>query len=252
MAEESTGQWSTTEEFWAELQDVIFDEDRVRRGEREASELERLVGLERPGRILDMCCGPGRHAIPLAARGHQVTGVDSTRRYLETARKRAAETGVDVTFVHADARYHRSEPPVDLVLNLWSSFGHFSDPADNEAVLRQAHASLRDGGALVLHLRSRETYNARQTAERSWTEHEGTLYLEERHVADNWRRVRGRWIIVGDTGRRDLPYESWLYSGEELTTMLRAAGFRDVALYGDFRGAPYGQYAKHLVAVARR
>ncbi|MER6214086.1 methyltransferase domain-containing protein [Streptomyces sp. NPDC001674] len=252
MPEEHAGQWSTTEEFWAELQDVIFDEDRIRRGQREAAELERLVGLEPSARILDMCCGPGRHSVPLAARGHQVIGVDSTHRYLETARELAEEAGVEATFVHADARRYRSEQPVDLVLNLWSSFGHFPDQQDNQAVLRQARASLREGGALVLHLRSRETYNARQTAERSWTERAGTLYLEERHVIDDWRRVRGRWIVVDSAGRRDFSYESWLYSGEELSAMLRAAGFADVSLYGDFGGAPYGQYSKHLVVIARR
>lgn len=252
MPEEQAEQWSTAEEFWAGLQEVIFDEERIRRGVGEAADLERLAGLDGPARILDMCCGPGRHVIPLAARNHRVTGVDTTRRYLETARKRAAEAGVSAEFVHADARHHRCDPPVDLVLNLWSSFGHFADPEDNAAVLRQAHASLRDGGALILHLRTRETYNARQTAERSWTEHGGTLYLEERRVTDDWRRVRGRWIVVDAGGRRDLPYASWLYSAEELTAMLGAAGFREVRLHGDFRGAPYDQYAKHLVAVARR
>ncbi|MFF6780666.1 methyltransferase domain-containing protein [Streptomyces sp. NPDC012510] len=252
MPNKQAQQWSTTEQFWAELHEVIFDEARIRRGEREAAELTQLVGLDSPARILDVCCGPGRHAIPLAARGHHVTGIDSTERYVEIARERAADAGVEAVFVHTDARGYSSTPRVDVVLNLWSSFGHFADPEDNVAVLRQAHASLHDGGTFVLHLRSRETYNARQTPERSWAEHKGALYLEERYVADDWRRVRGRWVVVDSSGRRDFPYESWLYSGEELTAMLRTVGFRDISLHGDFSGAPYGQFSKHLVVVAHR
>ncbi|MGW7074689.1 class I SAM-dependent methyltransferase [Streptomyces sp. NPDC054866] len=252
MPEKDAAHWSTSEDFWAELQDVIFDEDRMHRGDREAVELEKLVGLDSPSRIVDMCCGPGRHAIPLARRGHHVIGVDNTRRYLDSAKELAENEGVRASFIHADARHYRSSPPADLVLNLWSSFGHFADPADNLRVLQQAYLSLRKGGLFVLHVRSRETHSARLTAERSWTERDGVLYLEERCVVDDWRRVRGRWIVVDGAERRDFPYEAWLYSGEELRAMLGQIGFKTVTLYGDFTGAPYGQQAKHLVAVAQR
>src|SRR5215469_3713390 len=85
MPAKTEAQWSTDEEFWGVLQDVIFDAHRMRRGEREAAELAKLAGLTSPSMIVDMCCGPGRHALPLARRGHRVVGVDTTSRFLDTA-----------------------------------------------------------------------------------------------------------------------------------------------------------------------
>ncbi|MDG3014313.1 class I SAM-dependent methyltransferase [Speluncibacter jeojiensis] len=55
-----------------------------------------------PGRALDVGCGTGRHAIELASRGWQVTGLDRVPLALERARRRAAAAQVDVTFVEAD------------------------------------------------------------------------------------------------------------------------------------------------------
>jgi SAM-dependent methyltransferase len=55
-----------------------------------------------PGRALDLGCGSGGHAVALAARGWDVTGVDQIGRALKRARKRAAEQSVNVRFVQGD------------------------------------------------------------------------------------------------------------------------------------------------------
>jgi SAM-dependent methyltransferase len=56
-----------------------------------------------PGAVLDVGCGLGENAIHLAARGHDVTGVDAAPSAVEQARERARERGVDVRFAVADA-----------------------------------------------------------------------------------------------------------------------------------------------------
>ena len=57
----------------------------------QALELEH--GTRPDGRILDLCCGPGRHAVPLAQRGFSVTGLDLSAYHLRLARKAALEAG---------------------------------------------------------------------------------------------------------------------------------------------------------------
>ena len=65
----------------------------------------RLTGVG-GGKVLDLCCGPGRHAVALAKRGFAVTAVDRTRFLLDHARARAAQAGLSVEFVLEDMRLH--------------------------------------------------------------------------------------------------------------------------------------------------
>jgi ubiquinone/menaquinone biosynthesis C-methylase UbiE len=66
------GEWFEDESLWSELYPVMFPEERFRLGEEEIAKAVRLAGMaERPDlAVLDLCCGPGRHAIrwPSAAR----------------------------------------------------------------------------------------------------------------------------------------------------------------------------------------
>ena len=54
------------------------------------------------GTVLDLGCGPGRHAVPFAQRGFRVTGVDLSVFHLEKAKERASAAGVAVEFVEGD------------------------------------------------------------------------------------------------------------------------------------------------------
>ena len=64
--------------------------------ERTADQLAKVVAP--PGPVADLGCGPGAHAIALARRGYEVTGVDGSPRMVEVARRRAAREKDDATF----------------------------------------------------------------------------------------------------------------------------------------------------------
>jgi len=53
-------------------------------------------------RFNHLCCGPGRHALEFARRGYRVTGVDGTKFLLDRAKKRAAESGQQIEWIHQD------------------------------------------------------------------------------------------------------------------------------------------------------
>jgi SAM-dependent methyltransferase len=112
-------------------------------GDEVAGEIDRLE----PGRALDLACGAGRHAIWLAERGWQVTGVDFSEVALDQARELAHERGVQVDWVLADLLDYEPEVGAfDLVLVL---FLHL--PADERrAVLARSAAALARGGTLLL------------------------------------------------------------------------------------------------------
>ena len=99
----------------------------------------RLLG-DGPGRLLDVGCGGGVHALAFAERGWTVTGIDLSPAQLELARGR----GVDV--VEADAAALPFEDQsFDAVVSI---FTH-TDVDDFPAVLREAARALRPGGTLV-------------------------------------------------------------------------------------------------------
>jgi SAM-dependent methyltransferase len=132
------------------------DEGFTRATEDELRFLAELVNLVPGTRVLDVGCGTGRHAVPIAAMGAEVVGVDLSPAMLEQAAARATAAGVDVTWVEGDARdlpHHLGA--FDAVLCLCEgAFGLLADgvaPIDHDrAVLASIHRVLRPGGRLVL------------------------------------------------------------------------------------------------------
>ena len=93
--------------------------------------------------MLDLACGPGRHAVALARRGFRVTGVDRTRSYLDAARRRAAEQHLELEFIQEDMRQFERPGYFDVVLSLFSSFGYFDEPQEDRRVLAHLYVSAR-------------------------------------------------------------------------------------------------------------
>jgi len=244
--------WFEDDEFWAETAPFMFHEQRLANAPLEAEQVCGLLDLSAGGRILDLCCGPGRHSLALARQGFAVTGIDRTRRYLEQARRLAQAEDLEIEFVKDDMRRYRADDRFDAAISLYTSFGFFDDPQDDRRVIENLYASLRKGGGLVIETMGKEVL-ARLFRERDWSREEnGTLFLEERKILPDWSGVEIHWILVRDGKVRDFPLRLRLYSAVELSGLLRECGFHEVTTYGTLAGDPYDHQAKRLVAVARK
>lgn len=248
--------WFDDEDFWRLMEPVLFS--RFRDEEATRVEVEGLLQLAQPklgGDVLDIPCGTGRHAVALARRGFAVTGVDRTALYLERARSRAAEAGVEVELVEQDMRAFSRPQSFDLAINLFTSFGYFEDEEEDQRLLECFRASLRPGGVLVMEMHGKEQL-CRDFRERDWHRLEddgGESYLlEERHPRHDWSWIDTTWILVRDGVARRFTFGLRLYSGAELRRALEASGFSAVRLFGGLDGSPYDHEAERLVAVARR
>jgi SAM-dependent methyltransferase len=114
----------------------------------EAEGVMRRLPLPDFQQVLDICCGSGRHAGPLAAAGYDVTGVDRDVAAATLAARRVPQA----SFVVLDQRdLSALRGPFDAAMILWQSFGYF-DPPTNDRVLRDIAARLRPGGRLLLDL----------------------------------------------------------------------------------------------------
>lgn len=244
--------WYQDDAFWDTFGPYLFTEERF---EKASADCDRALALAEPaegGRVCDLCCGPGRHSLELARRGFQVTGVDRTAAFLAQARQAGERQRLSVEWVQEDMYAFSRPGAFDLALNLYTSFGYALDAQADQRALRQIHASLRPGGALVMEMMGREIL-ARIFRERDWHRaHDGALFLEERRLGEAWASVELRWILVKDGRVAEHDFVLPLFSGSQLAGMLREAGFERVSVYGSLLGDPYDQKAKRLVVVARR
>jgi SAM-dependent methyltransferase len=244
-------QWFEDEAFWRELYPYMFPPDRFAAAPEQVGQILALANFS--GRtVLDLCCGPGRHAVELARRGFEVTGVDRTAFLLDRARERALEAGVEVEWVTEDMRRFLRPSSFDLAASLFTSFGYFEEEQEDLSVLRNVHQSLTPGGVFVIDVISKERV-ARNWKDALTTEFpDGALLLQRPQVLDGWSRLRSQWTLIKNGNARAFDFEHWIYSGRELKDRLQASGFGEVSLFGDLQGAPYDLNATRLIAVARK
>jgi SAM-dependent methyltransferase len=240
--------WHDDDAFWAVFEPWMFTPERMAAASQEVDFVVERLGIEPGARVLDLCCGPGRHSLELARRGFRVTGVDRTARYLERGRRVVQEEGLDIEFVQADMREFRRPEAFDAATNLFSAFGYFADPADDRRVVENLHASLRPGGKLLMDLMGKERL-ARIFRERDWHPIEGGFFLEERKLSQAWSWIDTRWILVRDGETTEFTVSHRLYSAAELVSLLRECGFADCEVYGNLAGRPYDQDAERLVVL---
>ncbi len=244
-------EWFESDDFWRDFYPYMFSAERFAAA---PDEVARIIVLARcrGGSLLDLCCGPGRHAVEFAKRGFQVTAVDKSPFLLERAREHASSIGASIEWIKEDMRNFVRPAAFDLVCNLFTSFGYFQDEQDDVRVLKNIHHSLKDTGVLVLDVISKEKV-ARNWQNAMCTELEGGALLVQRpQVCKDWYRMSSEWILIQDGHIRRFSFEHNIYSGRELKDRLLWAGFKEVQLFGNLEGAPYNLEAARLIAVARK
>jgi SAM-dependent methyltransferase len=175
---------------------------------QEVDHLVRALELVPGQRVLDVGCGPGRHAHELARRGIACHGIDVSERFVELAREDAPP---GATFARVDARTLRDEAVFDAVVALCQGgFGMSRDDRDDEVILAATSRALRPGGRLAL-----TAFNA-YFAVRYHTE---AAFDADRGVAHERTEVR-------DERGALTTVELWTgcYTPRELRVIARAAG----------------------------
>ena len=209
------------------------------------------LGVEPGASILDLACGYGRIAIPLAQRGFRVTGLDLSETLLGQARANAARAGVEVDWHQGDMREIPWEGAFDAVINVFSSFGYFTDEEENRRVLEGVTRALKPGGRFLIDVINRD-WQVRQDLQRRWFE-AGDLFV----LADPWLDpVEGRagevwrWLEGGQW--QTLEFDVRIYTATELKALIEAAGLRWITVYGGWTGDEFGPQSRRIIALAEK
>lgn len=221
-------------EWWRDLFDetyLLTDSDVLTEPitRKEVDVFIQKSGLEHDDRILDLCCGQGRHAIELARRGfNHVTGLDQSEYLVDVARKMADENGVDMVFEQGDARdLPYDDDRFDVVLLLGNSFGYFDADREDRRVLHEVRRVLKPGGRVLLDLTDGD-YTRKHYQPRSWEwASEEYFVCRERELDEDDNRLIAREIVAHvERGiEEDQFYAERLYGRREVSRLLRTSGF---------------------------
>jgi len=136
---------------YADAYDYLYrDKDYV----EECELVERLLRTYGDGSVhsvLDLGCGTGNHALPLAERGYAVVGVDRSGDMLQSARKKAGRQQIagNASFYEGDIRSFQMDHAFDASLMMFAVLGYQLETADVLAALRTARKHTRSGGLLM-------------------------------------------------------------------------------------------------------
>ena len=230
---------------------ALYDDTLRERTPVEIDRLEALLRLRPPLRILDLPCGQGRHAIELARRAYDVTGVDLSPYLIGVAKARAEAAGVAVRWLEGDMRRPVSGETFDLVLNLFTSFGYFLDEADDRLVVQAAAAVLAPGGRFLLEVINGERVMG-QFVEREWFTVGQAAVMERRSLDRSARRMIVERTVSRPVGDEVDLHAIRLYGAREIESVLRASGFDRVEIYGDWDGSPVTPESLRVLAVGQK
>jgi len=225
--------------------------------ERSALEVafaERVLELQPGACVLDLCCGQGRHSVPLAQHGYNVTALDLSPAYLELAEQAAQSHGVKLETVSADMRQIPFHDHFDAVINMYSSFGYLESEADDAETLQSIAKAVKPDGRLFLDMLNREWAVANYIQNDWHSSPDGTLYVERRDFDLATSRMRVSFTIVSTDGsRRDsIGHDIRLYTLTEITRMLSRVGLAVTRTFGGFDGETYAIDTRRMIISARK
>ena len=215
-----------------------------------AREVAFLIEQGLSGRVLDLCCGQGRHLIAMRSAGLDAHGLDLSHELLVRSPGLEGGAAVQGRIVRGDQRALPFAPEShDAVALLFSSFGYHDDAGDL-GVLREVRRILRPGGRVFLDLMNPPRIRTTLVPE-SRRERQGLVLEESRSLSEDGRRVRKR-VTMRDPegGERSWMEDVRLYEPGELDAALRAAGLATRARFGDFEGAAFDAAAARQLVVA--
>jgi len=211
--------------------------------------VQRTVPLSHGAKVLDVCCGAGRHSIEFAKRGFDVTGFDLSEYLIGEARKNSKalkEKNVNVKFLIKDMRNFNFKGTFDLALNMFSSFGYFESDEENFVVFENIKSSLEKKGYFVFDFLN-EAILRKNLVKKDYVITTGKKIYQERRIENNF--------VYKDIkiGKDVFTERIRLYSCGEILNRLKKTGFSVKNIFGDFYGNRFEKNkSNRLIIIAQK
>lgn len=222
------------ERWFGEEYIALYPHRNAAEAERVVSLIDRTFGNRKMSKVLDLACGAGRHSKVLCRRWW-TAGLDLSEVLLRLAHRE----GVEAALVRGDMRILPfRDSAFDLVVNLFTSFGYFTDDESHLHVVREVSRVTAEGGGFALDFlnTARLRNNLVPYDER---EIGGQIIEQRREISEDGRYVIKRICLRG--AGKEFTERVRLFEPGDLSAMMSAAGFKVIASFGSYDGAPLGQ-----------
>ena len=230
------GEWWTTffAGNWLDVQRNV----RAERTSNEVAFLERSLNLTPGCRILDVPCGNGRLALPLAERGYRVTGVDITKAVLQEALSTSREANLELELRESDMRDLPWTETFDAAFCFWGSFGYFDDDG-NRQFLEAVHRALKTDSRFALDVPNLAEHLLARPQHRSWSKKGETLVLESLTYSHTDSRAESEWTLIRNGVSETKTTSIRVYGFRELTSLFSEVGFEVCETFSSLHSEPY-------------
>jgi len=204
---------------------------------KEVDYFSKILRLSPEDKILDLCCGQGRHVLELARMGFKnVEGLDRSHYLIQRAKAQAKKEGLSLKFREGDARrLPYPSDTFDAVMLLGNSFGYFETIQDDLRVLKEIFRVLKPWGRFLIDVAD-GAYLREHFQPRSWEWVDKNLFVcRERSLALDGQRLISREVVthVSKGVIVDQLYAERLYTRETLNELLKTAGFSEITAHGE-------------------
>ena len=211
--------------------------------------VDRLAELAGDGRALELAIGTGRIAVPLAARGVPVTGIELSRPMIDQLRTKVDETTIPV--VVGDMAVARAPGTYSVVYLVYNTISNLLDQAEQVACFRNAARHLTPGGRFVIELWVPELRRLPPGREATvWHQEPGYIGLDTYDVLQQLV-VSHHFRFGEDTEARLFRSPHRYIWPAELDLMAQLAGFELETRHADWRGTEFTADSRSHVSVYR-
>lgn len=208
--------------------------DTVKESEFLMKVFKKYLGKDR-GKVLDCCCGVGRHSYLLAQNGFKVTGVDFSEDQINNAKKIHSHENVDYKVM--DARnINLEDKDYEMACCMWTTYNYLSQDIDLKKFIESTHRHQKEGSILVLDSKNIPRLEPHRLYDR-YTE-KGNFKMEimiNKYVRNNIQNSQ-YFLFIDDNGDKKFFFDDEFvrfYTIDELKKIV--FGYYEIIdIYGDF------------------
>jgi SAM-dependent methyltransferase len=211
--------------------------------------------------VLELACGTGRVTIPIAQSGVEIVGLDQSASMLAYARSKAADAGVNITWVEADCRQFELSRKFALIFMAFNSMQHLHDHESLAALFGNVRKHLAERGRFIFDVFNPSIAILNRDPSQRYVERQyedpdgrGTITLEQTAVYDDAAQVNRITWYFSLPGEKDFRVEQLpmrCFFPQELDLLVRANGFAIEEKFSNFERKPFAGGGMKQVVVCK-